>query len=1219
MKEQHITPLENIKKNFPNLNNYVVGIGASAGGLDALQEFFDNIPTNTGMAFCVVQHLSPDFKSLMNELLGRHSKLKIATVLDGEKIEPNRIYLNPNHCSIIIKDGEFKYIPKEPKGNINLPIDLFFHSLAKEYREKSIGIILSGTGTDGSRGIKTIKETGGTIMVQDPLSAQFDGMPNTAISTGLVEYIGSSTELAKQVVEFPKKPSFYGNVNKGATPSETEFIFNKILEEIYKKTGIDFKLYKNNTIVRRLEKRMGVVNISNISKYYDFIRKDDKEPEILKKDFFIGITGFFRDEMAWETLKNEVLPNLFLDNPPHKIIRSWVVACSTGQEAYSLAILYDEFIRENELNQDFKIFATDIDSSAIEIAARGEYIINEISDMPKERRENYFNKIGDRYQIIKRIRDKIVFSSHNIINNPPFIKMDFISCRNLLIYLLPKTQHKIFEYFQFSLNLNGYLFLGNSENFNNDLGEFKIVNSKWRIYLQIFKSKKPLSLRQKIDIGGMELVNPQLRRPSNITKSKTSNKVSYLNYLSNTFAPKCIFIDADFNVLYINGDLQEFLKIPQGIFPHNLLKMLNKKLASIIRNGIRRLKEEKKTIVFKEIYTPLKNEEKIINLTFSKFEKDSSISIISFEEKKGKANKAIVYDRYELDEFSKQIIEDLELEVKGKQEEIQFVIEELETTNEELETTNEELQASNEELQGTNEELQSVNEELYTVNSELTSRNKELTDLNNDIDNLLNSTHIGTLFLDNKLNIRKFTPELRRHFNLKYSDIGRTINSFSHRFHDDRGKKGFVNDVKKVIETGKDIELEVTDLDGETFLKRIRPFKTENKIIDGVVITFVNITKIKKIESDLIKSNLSNKHILQELELLFDSMPGLVFCKDSENNYIKVNKILADSYKMDKSQLENKNLFELMSKEEAQASWNEDIEIIKSGKPKQNIIQTRTIENKIKWLNTNKILIRNDETNMCTILGVSIDVTELINTQNELNEAIEKLKQSNYELSQFAYITSHDLQEPLNSIIGFSDLLISKMEKKSDIKTNSYLKIIVDSANRMKILIKDILEFSRIGRDFTITIAPTKGIIENAINNLDSLINKRNAQIIINKLPKQIKGNEIELELLFQNLISNAIKFNENENPKVTISSKIEKDFIRFSIQDNGIGISPDQFLKIFEMFKRLNTNSNYEGTGIGLANCKKIAEQHDGKIWVESELGQGSNFIFTISKTLSE
>jgi len=1216
-KKQAIEPANTFKNSHP-VDHFVVGIGASAGGLDALQEFFDNIPSNTGITYCILQHLSPNFKSLMDELLSKHTKMKITTAVDGEPLEPNRVYLNPNESSIIIKNGRFNYVPKEKRGTLNLPIDLFLHSLANEYQEKSIAVILSGTGTDGSRGIKTIKEVGGTIMVQDPQSAQFDGMPNSAISTGLAEYVNNPAGLAQELIKFPSKPSFMHNVNKGGSASETEIIFEKILEEIHKVTGIDFKQYKNSTLVRRLEKRLSVLNITNISDYYELVKKSDDERHILMKDFFIGVTNFFRDKAAFDVIKETILPEIFSEKKPSDVVRLWSVGCSTGEEAYSLAIILDEYISENKLKNDYKIFATDTDIDALEKASNGEYLLNMVNDISAKRLEQYFIRIADKYQVIKRIREKIIFSRHNIIKDPPFIRMDLISCRNLLIYLLPRTQKKVFQHFQFSLNLHGILFLGNSENLGDLQKDFDVINAKWRIFSSQVKPKILPSIDHNENNRNVEVVNSLFHNTGRVNKQNLKSENLFVSHLCDTFSPKCIFIDSDYNILYIKGDLGDYLNIPQGVVQMNLLKMVDINFAAIIRNGIRRLNEENKEVIFNNINNLLINNEKSINLKFTKVEKENHLMyLIVFDETKSpNTDKTIVYDQYELAEFSKQRIEDLEGELKRKQEELQYVIEELETSNEELQAANEELMASNEELQGTNEELQSVNEELYTVNTELQAKNKELVDVSNDLTNLINSTQIGTLFLDGDLKIRKFTPAMKIHFDLQDSDVNRPIAAFSYKFAV-KSRRDLIADINNVITSKKAYESQLSNSLGKTYLKRIIPFVTQNNVIDGVVITYVDITNIKKTELALQHSNEKLKALSDELELILDNFPGLIFYKDNKNNYLRVNKYVADRHNCKKEDLNGKNLFDIYSKEVAQHYWDDDLEVINSGESKHIIEQWETNEG-VRWVETNKILIKNNADNTYNILGVSKDITDKKLVEDSLNETLNQLKLSNQELSQFAFIASHDLQEPLNTIVGLLDFYIDENKDALNEESREYFKLISESTYRMKQLIRDLLEYSRLGRTKELVEFSCKNIVEKVIEDMNTTIHENNANIITDNLPANMKGFLTEFRLLIQNLFSNAIKFRKKDvNPIIKISCDEDANFWKFSVTDNGIGIDDHYFDKIFVIFQRLHSRQEYQGNGIGLAHCKKVVELHQGRISVESEVGEGTTFHFTISKNI--
>ena len=842
-------------------NLHVIGIGASAGGLEAIQEFFDNISSETGMAFVIIQHLSPTFKSLMNELLSKHTTMRIVTAQNGMKMNPNTIYLNPKEKNLVVQDKKLVTLDREVAGVLNLPIDLFFHSLGKEFEEQSVGIILSGTGTDGSRGIKTIKEAGGAVMVQDPETAQFDGMPNAAIYTNLAEYILSPAKLAEAVSKITKRRSRTVSVKI----EKDERVFNKILTDIFKFSGIDFKKYKYNTLIRRLEKRMDINNVETLTGYMSLIRTKPEEKELLFRDFLIGVTNFFRDGEAFVVLKEKYLEQLFSNIQSSDPLRVWVTACSTGEEAYSIAIIIDEYIKEKGLKNDFKLFATDVDAHAIEHASQGFYPVNIVADMDKKRLENYFVRIGDKYQIVKRIREKIVFSRHDVIVDPPFIRIDLVSCRNLLIYLAPETQQKVIRHFQFSLKTGGVLFLGNSENLGDQAKHFETLDKHWRIYLNNIKEKGPITIDadRKLAMPLPKLFSSNLN--TNDKQAKEIPNGIFYEYLIDCYVPKVVFIDASYNILFSTAELSSYFKLPKGAFNSNILSMLTDPLAALVRNGVRKTIKTNDPVVYQSI--PVKNagtslgvDLKIRRVVLPKYK--VPIFMIEFFEMNLDMPKAEVYQYKEIDDLSKQRIEDLEDELLQSKLQLQNAIEELETGNEELQASNEELLASNEELQSTNEELQSVNEELYTVNTELQTKNRELTDLNNDMMNLLSSTQIATLFLDKKLNIRKFTPSINILFNLQESDIGRSIGTFAENFLETEDSI-LRKDAEFVLATKNTIEKEVMNHKGQTFLKRITPFIAGSKEKpEGVVITLIDITRLKKIEKELIdaktKAELAN-------------------------------------------------------------------------------------------------------------------------------------------------------------------------------------------------------------------------------------------------------------------------------------------------------------------------------------------------------------------------
>ncbi|MFC4097375.1 chemotaxis protein CheB [Euzebyella saccharophila] len=832
---------------------YVVGIGASAGGLKAVRSFFDNMPSDSGVAFVVVQHLSPDFKSLMPELLSSHTGMEVFTADQDQVIKPNCIYLNQRNKNLGIKDGKFELLKKAPKDHLNLPIDILFKMLGQEYQDKSIGVILSGTGSDGSRGLRDIKEGGGTIFVQEPETAQFDGMPKSAISTNLVDYVLSPGSIADKIFNFVNNEIVL-EVDGEEEPYD-EKSYQAILFEIQKKTGINFKKYKPNTLLRRLAKRLSLHNINSLEDYLEYLKKKEEEIDIIKQEFLIGVTNFFRDVEAFQILKESVIPQICQEKDKFEGIRIWVSACSNGKEVYTIAMLFDDYIHTNGLDIDFKIFATDIDKNALRQASAGIYNGNDAEEIDKHYLDQYFLKTGNRIQIIKRIREKVVFSYHDVTNDPPFIQVDLITCRNLLIYLTGATQQNILSNFQFALNPNGFMFLGSSESLGRMNSAFRAIDSKHRIF-QVIKKEKKQFRRKSIydnDISNMKLdfYGGAEARPKKEKEPTANNELFYYRYLSKKYAPVTVFVDEDFNVQFIQGEFKRWFSQTDGMFSNNLMSLVPQELSTVIRNGVRRTMKSNGPITIKNLVVKTAEVDITTDLYFEQVnnvQHSQNIFLIQFGESvKVRPAEEIYLSNDDVSNISKERIADLEYELMEKKGELQNVIEELETSNEELQSSNEELMSSNEELQSSNEELQSVNEELYTVNTEFQEKNKELEDLHNDMVNLLNTTDIGTLFLDLNLKIRKFTPAVKRIFNLEDGDLGRSIESFDTEF-DDKTREIFLEDCQMALEELQSFEKEICDRKKKWYLSRITPFVTSEKRIEGVVVTFVSISDLKENE-----------------------------------------------------------------------------------------------------------------------------------------------------------------------------------------------------------------------------------------------------------------------------------------------------------------------------------------------------------------------------------
>lgn len=973
------------EKKSTNIDFPVVAIGASAGGLDAIQQLFDHLPSDSGNAYVIIQHLSPDFKSLMPELLGKHTPMEIFTAEDDLEIKPNCIYLNQRNKNLTIVGKKLKLLEKEPKNNLNLPIDIFFHALGSQAKEKAIGIILSGTGTDGSRGIKTIKEAGGIILVQDPNSAQFDGMPNSAIATNLTDFVVNLEEMAQLVVKVSSRSSL-SPFNPFQLHSD-DLVLSKILELVHKFSGIDFLKYKKNTLIRRIEKRMNINSIDLLTDYYVLLNSNPKEKEMLKQDFLIGVTSFFRDHEAWQLLNVEVFPTITSSKSNNETIRIWVAGCSTGEEAYSVAIALDNYIRKNSLGLDFKIFATDIDSNALAVASAGAYKVNIVHELEKYYLENYFVKTGDKLTIIKRIREKIVFSNHDIIKDPPFIRMDLISCRNLLIYLDNAIQKKVMANFHFSLNKYAFLFLGNSESLGGVSNHFRVIDAKWKIFQNVSEAKQsPTYIAEQEYKTSSFLKKTRPNQEENyfsFHKTKERPEDQFNAYLSSKFSPAAIFIDLNFKILFIKGDAGLKLIHSEGVYQNNLLKVLPTQLSLVVRSAIRKLQKDGKDILMQDVPYERDGSKNTVDLFFHKPIDQDNLShcfLIYFGiDKIYENNNLQIFKNYAFDSINKERLEDLEEELTKTKSELQNVVEELETSNEELQSSNEELMASNEELQSTNEELQSVNEELYTVNTELQEKNKELAVLNDDINNLLDNSDIGTLFLDLELKIRKYTPALRKFFSLELTDLGRPISSFASEFSEELGKF-IISQSKQILESLATVEKELSDSFGNYTLVRILPFITKSKKIDGVIINFININEIKRKEELL-------KTIKHELEIAQNIAQLGSWTLDVKTNEVFWSKSLYQIFQIHST--DNPPTFETHHKLFTEESWNilsPSIEnTIKTGVKYEHELQIIKATGEPGWIWVTGQGEKDDKGNVIKLRGIAQEIT----TRKNLSLALE--------------------------------------------------------------------------------------------------------------------------------------------------------------------------------------------------------------------------------------
>ncbi|MBF0277940.1 MAG: PAS domain-containing protein [SAR324 cluster bacterium] len=834
--------------------SHYVGIGASAGGLEALEIFFKEMPPRNNLAFIVIQHLSPDYKSMMVELLAKHTEMPIYRAEEGTFVEKDSVYLIPPKKNLTIFHGKLLLSDQDPSKGINLPIDIFFRSLAEDQADKAIGIILSGTGSDGTRGIRSIKENGGMVMVQDENSAKFDGMPRSAISTGITDYILPPGVIPSQLLSFIKHP--YASKTEFAKSIFTnEDNLNRIFAALREKHKVDFTYYKPSTVVRRIERRMSVNQIHELEDYVKYLQSYGHEVSSLYRELLIGVTNFFRDPEVFKALKEKWLPELF-QREGRREIRLWVAGCSTGEEAYTLAIICQECMEELGKNFDVKIFATDVDGDAIQQAGIGAYPESIAADVSPSQLSKYFSKQSDGHFYISRsIREMVVFAKHNIIKDPPFTNINLVSCRNLLIYLQPVLQKKVMEWFNFSLRSQGILLLGSSESTGDMIDYFESLDHKGKIFRSKGKRHQAaatMGLVSSFAPKSKKMFMPSERREHSLHMYEEEVLLDrILKTLSQNYFSCGFVVSEHLDLLHVLGKADAYLKFPSGKVNNDISKLVIKEISIPLATGIQRVFNINENVHYSNISLVLGKEKKTVNLKIGPLlgkRSQAPMAIVLIEELQSVENKQDPdWTSYDIDKESEQRIQDLEQELQSTRENLQATIEELETSNEELQATNEELLASNEELQSTNEELQSVNEELYTVNAEFQRKISELTELNNDIDNLLSSSHLATLFLDESLKVRKFTPQLSKIFKIIMNDIGRPYDHLTHNM----TKINFKELVQQVHSTTKGLDQEVLLENGDWYLLRILPYFTDPRSYSGIVLTFIDITTRKSAEEKI--------------------------------------------------------------------------------------------------------------------------------------------------------------------------------------------------------------------------------------------------------------------------------------------------------------------------------------------------------------------------------
>ncbi len=827
----------------------IIALGASSGGLDAFEQFFTHVPVNCDVAFVVIQHMDPNQPGLLVEILQTKTAMKVVEA-SNTKICPNHVYVIPPNKDLSILNGRLYLMERIPEQGLHLPIDDFFNALAKDQAHLAVGIVFSGMGSDGSLGLTAIKQHGGLTVAQSPHSAKFDSMPRSAIETGLVDIIVTPQMMWKKIVTHLKQRLSGGsNMMTRELTLKSQSALDQIVILLRERTGNNFSLYKKNTIYRRIERRMGLHQIQSIEIYVHYLRENPQELDLLFKELLIGVTQFFRDPTVWEVLKINVLAPLLVNHTEPSPIRAWVSACSTGEEAYSLAMVFKEALANNTQDQSIKlqIFATDLDQDAIEIARRGFYPDNIKSDVSPERLEKFFTADGNGYRINKDIREMVIFAPQNIAMDPPFTKLDILCCRNLLIYLNPELQNKLIPLFYYTLKNNGVLLLGNAETINGFNHLFTVIDSKSRLYRQI---PHPMPIGVDFPTKYSQLV------PINQTGDSKLSSIGNFQTLAEQlllqrYTPAAVIVNSGGDILFISGRTGKYLEPAAGKANWNIHAMAREGLRFELTAALKKAQHQTEAVQINGIKIESYNDSQMANITVELISKPEALNgmlIVIFTDAPRPIHKKSLgpIDKLEYENLQNELQRTRE-QLQSTYEEMQSSQEELRSTNEELQSTNEELQSSNEELITSKEEMQSLNEELQTVNAQLQTKLDDLSRASNDLNNLLNSMEIATVFLDNTLNIRRFTSNCTSLFKLINSDLGRPLSDISN----DLEYPELQQDIEEVLRTLIFREKAVKANNQRWFKVRIMPYRTHDNIIDGVVITFIDISETKHLEAQL--------------------------------------------------------------------------------------------------------------------------------------------------------------------------------------------------------------------------------------------------------------------------------------------------------------------------------------------------------------------------------
>ena len=1183
----------------------VVGMGASAGGLEALQKFFTHMPPDSGLAFVVVQHLDPRHATMMPELLGKVTRMPVEQVKDETPVEPNNVYVIPPNASLTIEGSVVRVMSPPESKSLRMRIDHLFHSLAEDQGDRAICILMSGSGTDGTLGLRSVKEHGGMAMAQSPESAKHDSILRSAIGTGMVDHVLTPEAMPAKLVEYAGYlRELHEKHTRDALFEQAGDQLTRICTLLRRKTGHDFSRYKSTTLVRRIQRRMQVHQIVSVSAYVDRLRQDPKEPEQLFRDLLIGVTHFFRDPASFAVVEREVIPHLFEHAGPEGSLRIWTPGCATGEEAYTIAILMHEAMLKREVHPRVQIFAGDIDDEALEFARQARYPEGIAEHVSPERLEKFFVKQDHSYQVSKEVREMCIFSTHNLIRDPPFSRQDLIVCRNLLIYLEADLQRHVTNVFHYALRTGGYLFLGPSESVVGPGGLFHTVDKKHRVFTRVETITVPrIALPLPERTAGPAPARTWAARSAAIAEQQGT--VSALErVLLDNYAPAWVIINSQGESVYFSPRTGRFLEPAVGAPSMDVVSMARKGLRLDLRTAIHKAVKTGEVAIHEKVTVEMNGDTQQINLVvrpLAELHHDPGLYLVVFQEIGLPRSREEALKEGAAPDLGDRVVQQLENELRTTKEHLQASLEEVETSNEELKSsneellsTNEELQSANEELQTSKEELQSVNEELETINTELAKKVEELDTANSDLQNLFQSTQIPTLFLDSTLRIKRFTEAATSVFRLIETDVGRPITDITPRF-----DGNLVADLEEALRTLSMKERPVSLVDGSAaYLMRILPYRRVGNVVDGLVITFLDVTQL-------------NRALEQRARLaaIVESSQDAIVGRSFEGTVLTWNAAAEKMFGFAADEAVGRPL-SLIVPPEAQEQVHEVHERLKRGElvaPFEGVRRTR---------DGRRLSVSIAVSPLKDAAGRLYGASTIFRDITELKETQEALRREAREKDQFLAVLSHELRNPLAPLRASLEILRSETAAPADREKS--LRVMDRQLFQLTSLVDQLMDAARLSSGKIVLDREDVDVVELARTVLEdhrSILEHTGLRLesSFHPGPLVVSADRLRLSQAVGNVLANAAKFTDRGG-SVTVSVHEDDGQALVTVADTGIGIEAGMEERIFRPFAQASASVGRArgGLGLGLALVRGLVESHGGTVAARSE-GPGRGTAFTV------